>query len=132
MSKVNTELLDKCVDWATAEACKGENSLWDQSQWVTDTACGTSYCIAGYVVSLFPERFTLVAPHDRWEHYIVQTKTGKRIAFSDAAAELLGITPAQAAFLFWASNSLQNEIVIMVVMEIIIWNSSGMINLCIS
>ena len=107
---VNTELLDKCVDWATAEACKGENSLWDQSQWVTDTECGTSYCIAGYAVSLFPERFTLVAPHDRYEHYTVQTKTGKRIAFSEAATELLGITPAQAVSLFGASNSLQEVI----------------------
>lgn len=110
MRKVNTELLDKCVDWATAEACKGENSLWDQSEWVTDTACGTSYCIAGYAVSLFPERFTLVAPHDRYEHYTVQTKTGKRIAFSEAATELLGITLVQAVSLFWASNSLQEVI----------------------
>ncbi len=52
-------------------------------------------------------RFT---PHDRCEDYTVQTKAGKRIAFSEAATELLGITPAQAASLFWPLNSLQEVI----------------------
>jgi hypothetical protein len=49
-SEVNIPLLRKAVEWAEAEAAKPEGGLWDQSWYITDdNACGTSYCIAGWV-----------------------------------------------------------------------------------
>lgn len=53
---VNIPLLRKAVEWAEAEAAKPDQTQceWYQRQWVIPAAdigraCGTCYCIAGYV-----------------------------------------------------------------------------------
>lgn len=53
VTDLDVPLLRKAVDWAAAEAEKPwAQRLWDQRSWEMPSACGTVYCVAGYVVNL--------------------------------------------------------------------------------
>lgn len=94
----NIPLLRKAVEWAEAEAAKEdqEQSEWDQLYWrdVGFRACGTTYCIAGYVCEVSGEEWTSG----------VTTANG---AVPRVAADLLGLGQDDAWALFDAENSIE-------------------------
>lgn len=96
---VNIPLLRKAVEWAEAEAAKGEMSAWDQTTFVeTRALCGTAYCIAGYIGQMLDPAFVASA----W--------SGEDLV-SDVAAEALGIAPSTGitpGHLFYSGNTIED------------------------
>lgn len=103
---LNVELLDTCLAWAEQEAVKPFGA-WDQRDWSRETDCGTSYCIAGYAISLQPGlRFCRttrgVAYAVLGAGYLFETGIGT------VAADLLRIDRASADCLFEPSNTIED------------------------
>jgi hypothetical protein len=99
LPRPNIPLLRKAVEWAEAEAAKTDGTcMWDQSWWVTETSCGTAYCIAGYVVSQ-QSGFTKGG-----EYYA--TVDGSRDTWDSQAAALLGIPTVDGDKLFAPANDI--------------------------
>ncbi len=103
---LNVELLDVCLAWAEQEAVKPFGA-WDQSDWSRETDCGTSYCIAGYAVSLQPGlRFC------RTTRGVAYAVLGADHLFKSGigpvAADLLGIDRVSADYLFDPSNAIED------------------------
>jgi hypothetical protein len=107
---LNLPLLREVIDWAEAEAAKTEGFReWNQDAWMMNTECGTTYCIAGYVVAQSPlfEPTTVKDRQSSWAE-LRRTDTGQRVPWSTAAAELLGLTRDDADDLFEADNSIED------------------------
>lgn len=107
---LNLPLLRKAVDWAEAETAKTEGFReWNQVAWMMNAECGTTYCIAGYVVVQSPlfEVTTVKDGQSGWAE-LRRTDTGRRVPWSTAAAELLGLTRGEADDLFEADNSIED------------------------
>lgn len=111
MSDVNIPLLRKGVEWVEAQAALdwSEGREWYQGLWVTPRnqvpqlqddpeACGTAYCLAGYVGQLVDPRF-------KTSGWVEDETTSDDVHVSQFAQEALGITDYQAMMLFSASNS---------------------------
>lgn len=114
MSEVNVPLLRKAVEWAEAEAAKPpELCEWNQDLWRTtpeqraefglpvSPACGTAYCIAGYVAHI---------SGFKWDDETDEVEGDNRPVF-EVAAELLGIRPdggLNPSHLFYANNSIED------------------------
>lgn len=133
---INVTLLRKAVEFAEASAARrGEASVpfsdpadtvWNQGRWAspkqtlvfsreeaTLEACGTSYCIAGYVVSVQPGYSVSVNTHDfGYEDgalfiELVETLDGERVSnHSAVAARALGLSPRDAGRLFYGNNKI--------------------------
>ena len=100
-NNVNVPLLRKAVEWAEAEAAKPvDQSHWNQMDWVSERACGTAYCIAGYVAQLQDERLV--------SQSTIYDEDGKYLSSRLVAMEALGLTPPQAGVLFWGANSIED------------------------
>lgn len=129
----NVPLLRKAVEWVEAEAAKPEiDREWNQGSWLLKPfdrarimveevwgladvdevwelaarvapACGTAYCVAGYVAQLTDERFVtdqhVNDPDDP------RADLEGDIHCSQVAREALGLTQSQADALFDAFNS---------------------------
>ena len=110
---VNIPLLRKAVEWAEAEAAMPSRiSRWNQGAWVInpveiqrDEACGTCYCIAGFVVS---QESTVAPVTDKWWQVMVDDAIVDEYDFCSLAASRLGIDRADANRLFNASNSIED------------------------
>lgn len=77
---VNIPLLRKAIEWAEAEAAKpaGEFCAWNQGAFIMQTACGTAFCIAGYVGQIVDPRYA-------------QAERVDDVPVGQAAVEALGI-----------------------------------------
>jgi hypothetical protein len=97
--QVNIPLLRKAVEWAEAEATKPPTRrLWWQGDYRMETACGTAFCIAGYVGQMLDDRYAETTFVD-----------GTHVA--DFAAEALGIDADCADGvdgLFSSNNSIED------------------------
>lgn len=85
----------RALDFITANP-----QLWDQAHW-----CGTSMCIAGWIVTLNGDRYT----------YAGQLLNGSGADIEDRATELLGAqwpqdldNPEIGRFLFESANTLED------------------------
>lgn len=106
MTEVNVPLLRKVVEWVEEQnQMPVSEREWDQGVWVRVKwtqelgqahACGTAYCLAGYVGQMVDERFTT----EPW----VEHEDGSITHVKDVAANALGLTPVQAYWLFRAGN----------------------------
>lgn len=104
MTEFNLPLLRKAVEWAESEATKPrDESHWNQRLFATQRACGTAYCIAGYVVAEHAE-----GEHNVATHHIDNDGSAK------IAQDLLGIDREDAwgrlggVGLFSACNSIED------------------------
>jgi hypothetical protein len=99
---------------------KNHPEHYRQTHWALDTGCGTAYCIAGVTISqLTDSLITLNATdyHDRHYHQVFDQDgrlprgmfemMGLTEEVPARAAELLGLTTAQALELFEESNTLE-------------------------
>lgn len=94
----NLPLLRKALDWAELEAKKPRReSQWNQAMWLSETDCGTAYCIAGYVAHI-------TADINRDDGIGMTTLSG--VLIPRHATRELGLTNGEAAQLFMASNSI--------------------------
>lgn len=96
----NIPLLRKAVEWVEVEDAKkrrGERSEWDQNNW-----CGTACCVAGHVVQT--TGWEMPKDFDAALSYPLVYRNGVSESVSHAAKQELGITTAEAGFLFAASN----------------------------
>jgi hypothetical protein len=101
LPRPNIPLLRKAVEWAEAEAAKTDGTcLWDQREWVTYTACGTAYCIAGFAVTA---EYGQVG-YNRGYAVI----DGASLDFGLLGTETLGLTDVEAADLFDGCNSIED------------------------
>ena len=106
----NLPLLRKCVEWAEAEAAKTDGTCaWDQTTWMErDTACGTTYCIAGYAVA--------VAGHEVGAEVTMCSigccaeikVNGEPASWVETGATLLGLDYSTALRLFDADNRIDD------------------------
>lgn len=95
----NIPLLRKAVEWAEAEAQKpADQRLWEQRDYVTEKACGTAYCIAGYAVAISPNTKVL---DDDWP-----VIGGTQIPWHDAGRLLLGLSVFEGECLFDETNDI--------------------------
>lgn len=99
MPEVNIPLLRKAVEWAEAEAAKPlPESQWYQGAFRQEKACGTAYCIAGYVAQMQDPRYA----KDVWAG-------GKFVG--ETAAEALGIKSSmgtEPGHLFYSGNTIED------------------------
>lgn len=96
----NIPLLRKAVEWAEAEAAKTDGTcLWVQQSYITETACGTAYCIAGYVAAVSPE----VTIPSTWSF---PQMGGREVPYHEVGQTLLGLTTDEAYDLFDALNTI--------------------------
>lgn len=100
----NIPLLRKAVEWAAAEAQKPpEQREWNQGTWAEPTACGTAYCVAGYVaITAMPGAREVASTYGDYDLYVGD----KRWRWDEAAQGLLGITGDEADDLFAAGNTI--------------------------
>lgn len=128
MNELNIPLLRKAVEWAEAEDKKPpQESEWDQLGWMMTPdqraflhgqdeyaeenqtsykACGTSYCIAGWICYAAGDEFDEESA-DRMMHRNVIVD-GKLVPIAERAAELLGLSSNDSQALFFASNSIED------------------------
>lgn len=85
---------------------------WNQRVWVHRTDCGTSYCFAGWACALTAPDVT--QPDFLWSaatlhaQFAGQTGRTSRGLVPTVAADVLGLTPAQADELFELDNTLDD------------------------
>lgn len=99
----NIPLLRKAVEWAEAEAAKTDGTgLWNQGDWISKTTCGTSYCIAGYAVTL------AYGPVEVSEGDGILRLPGEQrwLDWESFGAKTLGLTYDEAGNLFDGNNSI--------------------------
>lgn len=85
---------------------------WFQRNWAlresTETLCGTSYCLAGWIVVLAggePDWYRIGDEDDRyWDEAASATLNGERHTISRHARELLGMDYAESSAL-WDGNN---------------------------
>ncbi len=83
---VNEPFLREVLTWISLH-----QDLWDQRGWVTHTACGTTYCIAGWAYVLGTQEW-----FGRDNHRRIRST----LPVYPVARRLLGLTPEQASDLF--------------------------------
>jgi len=128
MSEVDIPLLRKAVEWAEAEAARGDEGLWDQESWMTgsvggmlegniyqEVTCGTSYCVAGWVCQAAGDKFVHNAEHhgmrdsgDTAYPFQSLAPNGNVQFIGNRAQQLLGIGEKDADMLFDDSNSIED------------------------
>ena len=108
----NIELLEKARQWANEENDKPEEeSQWGQQSWVEMHDCGTSYCIAGYIVAqqygngVFLLEESAYGPFFRGSYFLTPNGNFHK-PIETEARELLGITGEEADSLFDGSNDI--------------------------
>lgn len=105
---VNVPLLRKTLEHITAHP-----EEWDQTAWAEETACGTSFCLAGHVVHSQGHELLWRNVSDCCEscadapayanHCVVDER---RRTIENVAMHELGLSEAQAQILFSANNEL--------------------------
>lgn len=111
-TEFNLPLLRKAVEWVEHEDAKppGEFCEWAQLTWRTQRACGTAYCVAGYVCQISGGQWipgSHVLEFEEGEDGRLFTNGSRRrgISAMSRATRLLGLRDTEAATLFEASNS---------------------------
>lgn len=104
----NIPLLRKAVEWAEAEAAKTDGTCeWDQVAWARKTKCGTSFCIAGYVVmASVPGAVIPNLAFQEEGEWLQLDVNGEPESWPDVAQAQLHITDTEANWLFEANNSI--------------------------
>lgn len=100
-NEFNLPLLRKAIEWAKAEAALENNGQWDQGTWRRVEACGTKYCVAGYVCETMGERW-----HPEYPQWVMDAETGNDVIPGQVAAQHLGLYECEAAQLFRGDNSI--------------------------
>ena len=114
MSNVNVPLLRKAVEWVEEQdKLPLVQSQWNQGNWVTSpenwaadiawetgttvdpAACGTAYCVAGYIGQMLNPEYK-------------ETSIVDDVHVSDFAAEALGLEYYEADELFSGSNEAED------------------------
>jgi hypothetical protein len=99
---INIELLDRALEWAERSQTRQRNPgepRWDQSTWlIEEPDCGTSCCIAGYIVLSDGQK-----PDN---NYRLTTPDGRDVSIRMYAQELLGLSENDADYLFGGVNNL--------------------------
>lgn len=88
-STVNEAFLREVLAWIELHP-----ERWDQREWVEHTACGTTYCLAGWAYVLGTG------------HWFSDRDLMERLPVVPMAVELLGLTQDQARELFYFSTVL--------------------------
>lgn len=117
MTEPNIPLLRKAVEWVETESQKDARVReWDQTHWIFNRspqarkmgACGTVYCVAGYVAHL--EGLTKVRAGEEWldpeavRQRFDMTSLSLGVVMAEVAKRLLGITDEEADALFNGKN----------------------------
>jgi hypothetical protein len=100
---VNKELLRETMDAILAHPEKH-----DQSNWATETDCGTAYCFAGWVCHLSGLQFDFAAGFERDTGDGIERTTGfldGGFCVETEARDLLGLDYATGACLFEPDNT---------------------------
>lgn len=97
---VNIEMLRKAVQFVETEDAKPRSqSLWDQELWYGETECGTTMCVAGFVVE------QTLRPGERIVGSLIYSSDNTLMSYvADRAQMELGLDTHEADSLFYSLN----------------------------